>query len=105
MPYSTALAKFCQVFEAVLDRSDKKFYRRTMMNWSDYNNPQVDYKTETVDAVAIHIPIHKLDDFLSVVDEQQYKELEIRANVPAVKKAYENYLLLLKMCGGDYAGY
>jgi hypothetical protein len=105
MPHSTALSRFCNVFDAIPDRSDKKFYRRTMMNWSDYNDPRVDYKTETVDAVAIHIPIHKLDDFLSVVDERQYKELEIRANVPAVKKAYEHYLLLLKMCGGDYAGY
>ena len=105
LPHSTALAKFCEAFEAVPDRSDKRFYRRTMMNWSDYNNPQVDYKTETVDAVAIHIPIHKLDDFVSSFDEQKYKEMEIRANVPAVKLAYERYQMLLKMCGGDYAGY
>ena len=76
-----------------------------MVNWSDYNDSRVDYVTEKVDAVAIHIPIHKLDDFVSAIDEQKYKEMEIRDNVPAVKKAYENYQLLLKMCGGDYARY
>ena len=87
------------------DRSDRKFYRKEVINWSDYNDPNVHYKTEAVDAVAIHIPIYKLDDFVSTVTERQYKEMEIRANVPAVKLAYENYQLLLKMCGGDYAGY
>jgi hypothetical protein len=105
MPYSNALARFCEAFEAVPAPSDQKFHRRTMVNWSNYSDPRVDYVTETVDAVAIHIPIHKLDDFVSAIDEQKYYEMEIRNNVPAVKKAYENYQLLLKMCGGDYAGY
>jgi hypothetical protein len=53
LPYSNALAKFCEAFEAVPVLSDRKFYRRTMVNWSDYNDPRVDYTTETVDGVAI----------------------------------------------------
>lgn len=106
LPQSTALTRFCEAFDAVTDHSDKKFYQRTMVNWSAYNDPKVDYKTKSIGAVAIHIPLHKLNDFVSVLDDQKYKELEIRANVPAVKKAYEHYQLLLKMCGGDYdAGY
>jgi hypothetical protein len=76
-----------------------------MVNWSDYNDPRVDYTTETVDGVAIHIPIYKLNDFVSAIDEQKYKEMEIRDNVPAVKLAYERYQLMLKMCGGDYDRY
>lgn len=77
-----------------------------MASWSEYNvDPLVSYKTETVDAIAIHIPIHKLDDFLSAIPEQKYREMEIRDNVPAVKLAYERYQMLLKMCGSDYAGY
>lgn len=102
LPYSSSLQKFCEVFEAQPTPSDRKFHRRTRLDYTDYNDPNVHYTTEVVDAVAIHIPIHKLDDFLSVVDEQKYKELEIRLQVPAVKKAYEQYRLLLKMCGGDY---
>lgn len=105
LPHSDALARFCQAFDAIPERSEKRFHRRTMVNWSDYNDPRIDYKTETVDAVAIHIPISKLDDFVSSIDEQKYKEMEIRNNVPAVKVAYERYQLMLKMCGGDYAGY
>jgi len=106
---SRPLQDFCKAFDAVPDRSDRKFYRRERRervdNWSSYNDPIIDYKVETVDAVAIHIPIYKLDDFLSAIPEQSYKEMEIRDNVPAVKLAYERYQMLLKMCGGDYAGY
>ena len=102
LPHSTSLSNFCQAFDAIPERSDRKFYRRTRLDYIDYNDPNVNYTTETVDAVAIHIPIYKLDDFLSVVDEQRYKELEIRDAVPAVKIAYERYKMLLKMCGGDY---
>jgi hypothetical protein len=105
MPYSSALRRFCEAFEAVPTPSDRKFYRRTMVNWSDYNRPEIDYVTETVDGVAIHIPIHKLDEFVGAIDEQKYLEMEIRNNVPAVKLAYERYQLMLKMCGGDYARY
>ena len=105
LPHSTALAKFCEAFDAVPDRSDRKFYRREVLNWSDYNDPKVNYKTETVDAVAIHIPLYKLDAFVSTISEKQYHEMQVRDNVPAVKLAYEHYQMLLKMCGGDYAGY
>ena len=102
LPHSQPLQDFCKAFDAHPERSDRKFYRRSRIDYTDYNDPNVHYKTETVEAVAIHIPIYKLDDFLSVVDEQRYKELDIRNNVPAVKLAYERYKLLLKMCGGDF---
>lgn len=105
LPHSSALTKFCEAFDAVPDRSDKRFYKRDIQSWSDYNDPNVYYKTETVDAIAIHIPVHKIDAFLSSVSERQYQEMEIRNNVPAVKIAYERYQMLLKMCGGDYAGH
>jgi hypothetical protein len=102
MPVSQPLQNFCKYFEAYPEKSTRRFYRRTRIMRSDYNDPNVHYETEEVDAVAIHIPIHKLDDFLGIVDEQRYRELEIRDQVPAVKKAYEQYKLLLKMCGGDF---
>jgi hypothetical protein len=106
LPHSKSLQQFCEGFNAVPERSDKRFYRKQRLNFIDYNNPDVEYKVETVEGVAIHIPIYKLEDFLSVVDEQRYKELTIRNQVPAVKKAYEHYKMLLRMCGGDYdAGY
>jgi hypothetical protein len=102
LPHSTALQQFCKAFDAYPDRSDRQFVRRTRLEYTDYSNPNINYTTETVEAVAIHIPIYKLDDFLCVIPEQKYKEMYIRDQVPAVKLAYEHYQMLLKMCGGDY---
>lgn len=105
LPRSESLEKLCRVFEAEAERSPKRFYKRTRLEYVDYNDPNVQYKTEEIDAVAIHIPIHRIDDFLNIVDEKNYKELHIRNEVPAVKKAYEHYRMLLRMCGGDDARY
>jgi hypothetical protein len=102
MSQDDMLRKFCEMFEAYPTQSDRKFHKRTVLNWSDYNNPQVNYHTEIVSAIAIHIPEHRVKDFLNIVDEQKYKEMQIRDNVPAVKKAYEQYKLLLKLCGGEF---
>lgn len=99
---SQPLRRFCETFDAHPEKSDRRFYRRTRLDYTDYSDPNVQYATETVEAIAIHIPLYKLDDFLGVVDEQRYHEMAVRDNVPAVKKAYEHYKLLLKMCGGDY---
>ena len=107
IPYSETLRQFCQMYDAYPTTSDRRFYRRQVLSWSDYNDPNVHYHAEEVDGVAIHIPVHRLEDFISIaVNDRSLKELEIRTNVPAVKKAYEHYQMLLKMCGGDYdAGY
>ena len=105
LPQIDAIGKLCAVFDAQVERSPKQFYKRTRIEPTDYNDPNVHYDSQTIDAVAIHIPTHRLDDFLDTIDEQRYREMEIRDNVPAVKKAYEHYRMLLRMCGGDSAGY
>ena len=102
LPRSESLEKLCRVFEAHAERSPRKFVRHVKQDHTDYNDPNVHYTVEEMDAVAIHIPIHRIDEFLNIVDEQRYRELEIRANVPAVKKAYEHYRMLLRMFGGDF---
>ena len=105
LPRSEAIGKLCAIFDAQAERSPKQFYKRTRIEPTDYNDPNVHYDTQTIDAVAIHIPTHRLDDFLDTIDEQKYRELEIRTQVPAVKLAYERYKMLLKMCGVDDARY
>ena len=110
---NSALEKFCQTFGAYTEPSNRKFFRMNKVPldfWADSDNKYDEIagyqsRAETVEGVAIHIPIYKLDDFLNVVDEQRYKELYIRDNVPAVKLAYEQYRILLKMCGDYDAGY
>jgi hypothetical protein len=105
LPRSEAMQRLCAVFNAEAERSHKRFYKRTKLDYIDYNDPNVHYKTEEMDAVAIHIPVHRVDDFLDMFTIQKYREMEIRDQVPAVKKAYEHYKMLLKMCGVDDARY
>ena len=101
------LTEICSKFEARTEKSEHRFYKRQRDYSHNYTNKSlVDYQLEVVDAVAIHIPNHRLDDFLSMFDDRRYQDMEIRMNVPAVKKAYEHYKLLLNMCRGDNdAGY
>lgn len=110
LPHSKPLQQFLKYFEAHAEPSHKK-YRRIVndpLNWSVENYGDTDFsvqynrRVEEVEMVSLHIPIYKLEDFLSSIPEQHYKEMEIRMAVPAVKKAYEQYQLLLKMCGGDF---
>lgn len=95
------LERLSHMFEAHVEQSQRRFYKRETI---DYRSSLQDFYThvEEVRAVAIHIPEHRIDDLLNCFEEQQFLEMEIRANVPAVKKAYEQYRLLLKMCGGDF---
>lgn len=98
-----AFRNLCDGLEAHVEQSNRKFYKRERIDYLSYqNNPTFDIHTEEVPAIAIHIPEHRVDDFLSLLDDRKFKEMEIRDNVPAVKKAYEHYQLLLKMCGVDY---
>jgi hypothetical protein len=105
------LQKCLRAFDAEAELSTKRFHRakKAPIDW--YNDPNqayvADYESafstriETVDAIAIHIPHDRIDNFLEMFDDKKYQEMIIRDQVPAVKKAYEHYKLLLKMCGGD----
>ena len=97
-----SLKKFCQSFDAHVEPSERRFARSKRLDYTDLKDPNVYYTTETINSVAIHIPEDRIDDFISIVDEHKYIEMEIRNSVPAVKLAYERYQLLLKMCGGEY---
>ena len=115
LPHSKPLQQFCKHFEAVPEPSHKKFRRMVShpVDWysdndcdTDFNIHSYQHRVEEVDAVALHIPIHKLEEFLASIPEQHYIEMELRMQYPALKKAYEQYKLLLKMCGGyPDAGY
>ena len=111
LPHSKPLEQFLKHFEGVARPSDQKFRRITNhpIDWyvdnecdTDFNIHSYQQRVEVVDGVALHIPIHKLEEFLASIPEEKYREMEIRMAVPAVKKAYEQYRMLLKMCGGDY---
>lgn len=94
--------KLFEVFEARADKSERRFYKREPINFFNVDQLNSPPKAEVVGAIAIHIPEHRIDDFLSTIDDRMFREIEIRNRVPAVKMAYERYKLLLAMCKGDY---
>ena len=96
------LQKFCHMFEAHVEPSERRFYKRETIDFRQLSDTDFYTRTEEVRALAIHLPEHRIDDLLGFFDEQKFHEMKIRDNVPAVKKAYEQYRLLLKMCGGDF---
>lgn len=99
------LEKFCNYLGAYAEPSTRKFFRIEPMNAQLFEKSDIDFETKTVGGVAIHIPEDRVNDFFSMLDEQKYQEMTVRNEVPAVKKAYEHYQLLLKMCGVDSARY
>lgn len=109
LPHSKPLQDFVKTFEGHVEPSQRRFRRivSSPINWEqDTNTPYGTARYEEVEAVALHIPIYKLEEFLESIPEHHYREMEIRMQVPAVKLAYERYRMLLKMCGGDFdAGY
>jgi hypothetical protein len=115
LPHSKPLQQFLKNFDGHVEPSQRRFKRvvHHPIDWSvdqycdtDFNIHHNNRYVEDVEAVALHIPIYKLEEFLASIPEQHYKEMELRMMYPALKKAYEQYRLLLKMCGGDSdAGY
>ena len=105
------LLKFCQAFDASVEESPKKFYKPITHHVQDFASranselPTFQFRTEVVDAVALHIPAYRMNDFIDAINERQVQAIDIRHKYPAVKKAYDNYMLLLKMCGEDNARY
>jgi hypothetical protein len=98
--------RFCERFEAHIEPSKRVLYKYPFTTYPQSVDPyQYQQTIETIEAVAIHLPKDRLEDLFALLGNQQYLELKIREQVPAVKTAYENYKLLLKMCGGDEGGY
>jgi hypothetical protein len=101
--------EFCERFEAQIGPSERVIYKFQFPNYpysvDHYDTIEYNTAPAPIEAVAIHMPKDRLEDLFALLGSQQYRELKIREQAPAVKKAYENYRLLLKMCGGDADGY
>jgi len=100
------LNEICKLFGAVAEPSQKKFRRITNLDLSnideldELNSPFA--RIEDIDAIAIHIPKDKLKFFMEAFNDQIMREMELRATVPAIEKAYKHYKMMIQMCGGDY---
>ena len=95
------LNEICNLFGAVAEPSQKKFRRITNIDELDELN-SLFARIEDIDAIAIHIPKDKLKFFMEAFNDQIMREMELRATVPAIEKAYKHYKMMIQMCGGDY---
>lgn len=99
-----ALDRFCSRFEARIKESDMHFYRASLPKFDKFSLGAVQtVQLEKEKGVAIHIPMHRFQSFVDSLPGH-LKELDIRHQHPAVKKAYEQYMTVLAMCGDNYAG-
>ena len=72
-----SLKQFCQSFDAVVEPSERRFARsEPLLHLPDHEDRNIYYKTETVNAIAIHIPEDRVDDFVSIINEKQFLEME-----------------------------
>ena len=104
--------RFCDIFQATIETSHKQYRKIEPLpeSWWQMEEYTIGHcvsypeqKIKTIQGIAIHLPEDRLSDLIrSADDSSMYKEMTIRDNVPAVKKAWEHYQMLLKMCGGDY---
>jgi hypothetical protein len=94
------LMEYLKSVEVYIEKSDRRFYKNSKIPPDWYNNDFYpdQLKREEVEAIAIHIPLDKVDDFISCLHLRSINEMEIRDRVPAVAKAYEQYQLMLKLC-------
>lgn len=113
---------FCRKYNARIKPSSQRFARSQPLTYS-YDSLDDDFKvvTEYVPGVEINMPedlfrtlVHMEDklkewtfderlrgsrfvDYVNHIYEKEYREVSIREKYPAVKRAYEQYQILLAM--------
>lgn len=92
---------FEEQFGATVETGTRRMYRKQPINWASFNQ---DYNltVEYVPSLTIHISEEEFEHMLQYMPGRIIRERNIREDFPAVQKAWDNYQLLLKMCGGDY---
>ena len=92
---------FEEQFNAKVEPGTRRFFRKQPTRWSAYNAPY-EVILEDIPALTIHISEEEFEHMLQYIPGRVIREKRMREDIPAVQKAWDNYQLLLKMCGGDY---
>lgn len=121
------LDRFCYNWEVRLRDTDYKMRRPKRYDLNkiafDYSSPSISIECEDIDCYELIMPkanFHSLaeidktnkdmvlksiedEEFIKRLKRNEYLEIKIRNNVPAVQKAWENYCTLLNLVYHDYA--
>lgn len=96
------ITDFEKQFSAKVEPGTHKFYRKMPVSWSAYNHLDYEMHTEIVPALTIHMTEDEFHHMTMYIPGRIVRERRLREDIPAIQKAWDNYQLLLKMCGGDY---
>lgn len=93
---------FEEQFRAKVEPGTHRFVRKLQpTSWSAFNAPY-EMKVEEIPSLTIHISEEEFEHMTRYIPGRLIRERNMREDIPALKKAWDNYQLLLKMCGGDY---
>jgi len=93
---------FEKQFEAKIEPGTRRFFRRAQpLSWSNFN-AEYDVTVEDIPSLTIHMSEEEFEHMTQYIPSRIIKERNMRKDIPALQKAWDNYQLLLKICGGDY---
>ena len=90
------LKEFCQAFGLYLEEGHRTFYKRSP-SYPRLDDYDMTVQAETMGSLCIHIPEDKISRVCSMLEEINLLNEYYRENNPAVKTAYEKYLMLLAL--------
>jgi len=95
--------EFEEQFGARVEPGHRTFRRPIAVpNWSAYNIGDMNMSTEIIPSLTIHISEEEFEHMTQYMPGRIIRERNMREDIPALKKAWDNYQLLLKLCSGDY---
>lgn len=94
------IKSFAATFEGEVDPGTRKFYKQAKVpiEWSgNFDVPSYQIRMETVDSIAIHLPMHRAEDFENWCSDQYFENYELRKQHEVLQKAYDKYLMLAEL--------
>lgn len=97
---------FEEQFDAKIERGTRRFFRKMPLNYTNMYQVGVPFvaelNVEEIPSLMIHISEEEFEHMTKYIPSKILRERKLREDIPAVQKAWDNYQLLLKMCGEDY---
>jgi hypothetical protein len=93
---------FEEMFGAKVEQGTRRFIRKAPLSLTNVYEYESKFMVEDMPSLTIHITEEEFEHMTQYMPGRIIRERNIREDIPAVKKAWDNYQLLLKMCGGDY---
>jgi hypothetical protein len=89
-------------FGAKIEPGTRRFIRKVPVSLTNIYEYDTNYTVEDIPSLTIHMTEEEFEHMTRYIPNRVMLERRMREDIPALQKAWDNYQLLLKMCGGDY---